>query len=122
MTGFLDETTGYRNQPHGFPQLTNNGVVAVAQGGTNGLITKILNYSATFDPASIAAGAFLATDFTVAGAAIGDMVLIGAGVDVVDLIVSATITAADTLTLTLYNPTASAIDLASSTWNAKVVG
>ena len=33
--GFLEDTTGYRNQPHGFPQLNKDAVVDIAQGGTN---------------------------------------------------------------------------------------
>lgn len=32
---FLEDTTGYRNQPHGFPQLNDDAVVDIAQGGTN---------------------------------------------------------------------------------------
>ena len=32
---FLEDTTGYRNQPHGFPQLNKDAVVDIAQGGTN---------------------------------------------------------------------------------------
>lgn len=156
MPGFNELTIGYRNQPNGFPQLTPQGVVAIAQGGTNaktavlalvalgidataaeintacdGILATALEINTIcdgvltnliyFNPASIAAGAYLATDFSITGAALGDQVLIGAAVDVVDLIVSATVTATNMITLVLYNPTSGAIDLASSTWKFKVI-
>lgn len=72
--------------------------------------------SETWDPGSIAASGYLAKDFTVLGAALGMVAQAGAGVDVTDLIVSATVTAANTVTVVLFNPTVGAIDLASSAW------
>uniref|UniRef100_A0A6H1ZZR4 Major tropism determinant N-terminal domain-containing protein n=1 Tax=viral metagenome TaxID=1070528 RepID=A0A6H1ZZR4_9ZZZZ len=76
---------------------------------------------ATWDPASIAASGYLAQDFVCPGAALGMVASVGAGVDVTDLVVSATVTAANTVTVTLFNPTVGAIDLASSTWNIMVI-
>jgi len=72
--------------------------------------------SAVWDPGSIAADAQVSNDFTVLGAALGMVANAGAGVDVVDLVVSVTVTAADVVTVVLSNATAGAIDLASSTW------
>lgn len=72
--------------------------------------------SATWDPASIAAGAEAATDITVTGVALGDIVLgASVGVDVTDLVLDAQVTAANTVTAVLANNTGGAVDLASST-------
>ena len=76
--------------------------------------------AATWNPGSIAASGYLAQDFTVIGATLGMSAQAGAGVDVTDLIVSATVTAANTVTVVLFNPTAGAIDLGSSTWGILV--
>ncbi len=81
----------------------------------------VINHSEVIDPASIAAGEELDTDLTVTGAALGDYAMVSIGVDVTGLIVSAQVTAADTVTVTLANATVGAIDLASSTWKAKVI-
>lgn len=72
--------------------------------------------SATWNPASILDGDEVATDITVVGVALGDIVL-GAsfGVDVTDLVLDAQVTAADTVTAVLANNTGGAVDLASST-------
>ena len=73
----------------------------------------------TWNPGSIAASGYLAVNITCPGAALGMVANAGAGVDVVDLIVSATVTVADVVTVVLFNPTGGAIDLASSTWNVE---
>jgi hypothetical protein len=82
---------------------------------------RVYNHSETFDPASIAAGAELSSDFTVTGAAVGDFVMVAPGVDLTDLNMSAFVSAADTVTVNLGNATVGAIDLASSTWKFKVI-
>jgi hypothetical protein len=81
----------------------------------------VLTGSAVWDPASLEDGDQESKGFTVTGAALGDFALVGAGVDVADLIVSCVVTAADTVTVTLANQTASAVDLASSTWQVMVL-
>lgn len=85
------------------------------------LFSAVLNGSATIDPASIAASATATTTITVTGAAVGDFVMVAPGVDLNGLIYSAYVSAADTVEIALYNPTAGAVDLASSTWKAKVL-
>jgi len=73
--------------------------------------------TATWDPASIAASAEESKDFVVLGAELGMVAMAGAGVDVVDMLVSATVTAQNVVTVVIANPTVDAVDLASSTWN-----
>lgn len=77
--------------------------------------------SVTNDFASIAAGAEAALDITVTGAALGDLAFASLGVDVTDLVVNATVTAADTVTVVLANNTGGAVDLASTTVRACVL-
>ena len=59
--------------------------------------------SATWDPGSIASGASESTDVTVSGAALGDFVLASFSLDVQDMILSAEVSAANTVTATLSN-------------------
>ena len=77
--------------------------------------------SDTWDPANLIDGAQESKDFTVTGAALGDAAFAGAGVDVVDLLVSCVVTAGNTVTVTLANETGGAVDLASSTWYVYVI-
>lgn len=79
------------------------------------LFSGILTGSATWDAASIADGDMESKDVTVTGAAIGDFVMASMGVDVVDLGVSAQVTATNVVTVTLLNNTGGAVDLASTT-------
>ena len=72
--------------------------------------------TATWNPASIAAAGYEAKDFSVFGAGFGMTAQAAAGVDVTDLMVSATVTAADVVTVVLFNPTGAPIDIGSSTW------
>jgi len=80
-----------------------------------------LNASATWNPGSLAADAQESKDFTVTGAALGDFAMAAMGVDVVDFLVSAQVTVADTVTVTIANATAGTIDLATSTCYVKVI-
>lgn len=84
------------------------------------LFMSVLNGSATLDPASIAASATATATITVTGAAVGNFVMVAPGVDLQGLIHSAYVSAADTVEVAIFNPTAGAIDLASSIWKAKV--
>jgi hypothetical protein len=75
------------------------------------------------DPASIAAqtGLTLST-ITVTGAALGDFVLVSSSSDISELTVNAYVSAADTVTIRLFNgKTSTAIDLGSSTWKVMVL-
>jgi hypothetical protein len=71
---------------------------------------------ATWNPGTISNGTFVAKDFTVLGATLGMSATAGAGVDVVDCLVSATVTAANTVTVVIQNETGGSVTLGSSTW------
>jgi hypothetical protein len=76
---------------------------------------------ATWNPGTINDGTFVARDFTVLGATLGMSATAGAGVDVVDCLVSATVTAANTVTVVIQNETGGSVTLASSTWYVSAV-
>jgi len=66
-----------------------------------------------FDPANAATGSgtFSATDVTVTGAALGDVVLASFNLDATDAVVTAAVTAANTVTVVVLNNTAGAVNL-----------
>lgn len=69
-----------------------------------------------FANAATGSGTFASVDITVPGVAIGDIVIgPSLGVDTVDAVVKGAVTAANTVTFTLLNNTAGAVDLASTT-------
>lgn len=84
-------------------------------------LAGILTGSATWDAASIADGDMESKDITVTGAALGDFVMVSLSIDNVDLTLSGTVTAANTVTATLANNTGGAVDLASCTVRAVVL-
>jgi len=71
--------------------------------------------SDTWDAASIADGDEEAKEVTVTGAALGDFAIASLSIDIVDLVLNAQVTAANTVTCILANNTGGAIDLASCT-------
>lgn len=77
--------------------------------------------SATWNPASIAGGAEAVVEVTVPGAVLGDFAFVSFDVDVADLVLSANVTAANTVTVSLANNTGGAVDLGSGTVRVKVV-
>ena len=76
---------------------------------------------ATWNPGSILDGNEEVVEVTVPGARLGDFAFASFSVDVADLVLSADVTAADTVTAILANNTGGAIDLASGTLRVKVV-
>lgn len=76
--------------------------------------------SATYDAPSIAASGTTTTAVTVTGAALGDLAVCSFGVSLGGLVATAYVSAADTVTVVLFNPTGAAIDLASTTLRARV--
>ena len=81
-----------------------------------GLFTDTWDVSCTLDSASIATVSTATDTVTVAGVALGDMVLgMSIGVDEAGLVRRAYVSAANTVTIVTYNPTASSVDLASTT-------
>jgi hypothetical protein len=69
-----------------------------------------------FGSAATGLGTFASANVTVPGVALGDIVMgVSIGVDTVDAVIGGAVTAANTVTLTVLNNTAGAVDLASST-------
>lgn len=81
-----------------------------------GLFSDTWAVTATLNAGSLVDGAGETDDITVPGVALGDMVL-GAslGVDLVGLIVSGYVSAADTVKFRIQNESGSTVDLASTT-------
>lgn len=76
------------------------------------LVTETVNFGA----AATGSGTFASVDVTVPNVALGDMLVgVSVGVDTVDAVIYGAVTAANTVTLTLLNNTAGAVDLASTT-------
>lgn len=65
--------------------------------------------------AATGSGTFASSDITIQGAALGDFVFVSMGIDTVDAVVAGAVTAADTVTVTLLNNTAGAVNLDSTT-------
>jgi hypothetical protein len=81
-----------------------------------GLFTDTWDVACTLDSASIATTATATDTVTVPGVALGDMVLgMSIGVSEAGLVRRAYISAANTVTIVTYNPTAGSVDLASTT-------
>jgi hypothetical protein len=86
-----------------------------------GLFTDTWDVTCTLDAASINAGATDTDTVTVPGVALGDMVLgFAHAVSEAGLIKRAYVSAANTVTIATYNPTASPVNLASTTLNIVV--
>src|SRR3990167_1198246 len=75
-------------------------------------VTETVN----FGNAATGSGTFASVDVTVPNVALGDIVMgISMGVDTVDAVIGGAVNSANTVTLTLLNNSAGAIDLASTT-------
>lgn len=80
-----------------------------------GLFSDTWAVAATLDSASIATTATATDTITVPGVALGDMVLgFSVGVSEAGLVRRAYVSAANTVTIVTYNPTAGSVDLAST--------
>jgi hypothetical protein len=80
----------------------------------------IYNGQKTFDPPSIAAAGTTTTTVTVTGAALGDFADASFSLSLAGLVVTAYVSAANTVTVVFFNPTGGAVDLASGTLRARV--
>lgn len=83
-----------------------------------GIFNEMWAVTETVDFANAATGpgTFASVDVTVPNVALGDIVMgVSAGVDTVDGVIAGAVTAANTVTLTLLNNSAGAINLASTT-------
>lgn len=86
----------------------------------NGLLQRLIG-SKTYDPGSIAAAGTTTTTVTVSGATLGDAFLPSFSLSLAGLQMTAYVSAADTVTVVLFNPTAGAVDLASGTLTVRKV-
>lgn len=84
------------------------------------LLSLTLAGSTTHDFGNLVDGAGESKDVTVTGAALGDYAVASLGVSAQGMIVSASVTAANTVTVRVQNETGGAIDLASTTVRALV--
>jgi hypothetical protein len=76
---------------------------------------SVIPFKLTADFASTVDGNEAAVDLTVAGAALGDIVLVAPGADIGDLVLSAEVTTAGVVTAVVANNTGGTIDPASQT-------
>jgi hypothetical protein len=110
----------------GTGKLTMLGCIGGAPGAIVSLPTILPPVSrwqgtATYDPASIAAGAAgAAQTMTVSGAALGDLVEASFSLDLQGIGINAWVSAANTVSYQFRNPTASPIDLGSGTVKCRV--
>lgn len=80
-----------------------------------------LTGTATYDPPNLGAGATTSTTVAVTSAALGNLALVSFSLDTQGVVFSGYVSAADTVTVRLVNPTAGGIDLGSGTLTAYVM-
>ena len=78
-------------------------------------VTKFAIASETKDWGSVSDGDEAAEEVTVTGAQLGDFAFASMSIDTTDITLTATVTAADTVTVILANNTGGSIDLGSGT-------
>lgn len=82
----------------------------------------ILTATHVWDPTNIIDGTGeTSVGITVTGAALGDFVLVGPPYSLQGMLMTAWVSAANTVTIRIQNETGSSIDLASGTWNIMVI-
>jgi hypothetical protein len=84
-------------------------------------VTKFAIASVTEDWGSVSDGDEEVQEVTVTGAQLGDFAFPSMSIDTTDITLTATVTAADTVTVVLANNTGGAIDLASATLYVMVI-
>lgn len=86
------------------------------------LLTNLLVSNVTFDPPSLATvtGA-LSSGLTVTGAALGDRVELFPPYSTQGVIAFGFVDSANTVKISLYNPTGATVDLGSGTWTIHVI-
>lgn len=86
------------------------------------LASVVINASAVVDIASLVDGAgATSASIPVAGAALGDFVLISCSLDLQGLLINAYVDAANSVKFRIQNETTGTIDLASATFKVRVV-
>jgi hypothetical protein len=84
------------------------------------LAPRLLEASTTYDPPSLAAGEGVTTTVTVPGAAIGDFARASFSTDLQGVILTAWVSAVDTVSVRFQNGTAGTVDLGSGTLRVRV--
>lgn len=103
----------------GYTRLTRGRVlIGGFNSGSGSDVKKVATGAVSLDPGSIATVTRGTVTFTLTGAAAGDAVIMVPPATLNDdlLFVGARVTAADTVTVYLYNPTAGAIDDGPLSW------
>lgn len=80
-----------------------------------------LRGSATYDPASLVDGSGVTTTVTVTGAVVGDLVIASFSNDLQGIVLTAYVSAANTVSVRFQNETTATIDLASGTLRVRVM-
>jgi len=102
------DTVTVTNPSGGSLDGTQVGIHSVAVGQTA--------FTETWNPSAIAAGSYEAQDVTVPGAAVGDFVMTSLTTILTnDMMISGHVSAADTVKVVLFNPTAGSINVGSGT-------
>jgi parallel beta-helix repeat protein len=120
--GFVEATSNAN-----FNVFTGNSVYSPAStafviAGANSILNNVpLFGSATFDPTSLADGAGETTTVTVTGAALGDFATVSFSVALSDVIMTAWVSAADTVSVRFQNESGGVRDISSGTLRARVV-
>lgn len=97
------------------------GTLTGTQIGIHSVAVGQVSFSETWDPASIAAAGYESEDVTVPGASVGDFVMATLSTMVTnDMMISGHVSAADTVKVILFNPTAGAINLDEGTLSVLV--
>jgi hypothetical protein len=84
------------------------------------LAPRLLEASTTYDPPSLAAGEGVTTSLTVAGAALGDFTWASFSTDLQGVILTAWVSAVDTVSVRFQNGTAGTVDLAIGALRVRV--
>ena len=71
--------------------------------------------SKTFNPANLTDGSGESTDVTATGAALGDFAIASFSLDTADILITATVTAANTVTVRFQNESTGTVNLGSGT-------
>ena len=84
------------------------------------IATRLLEASTTYDPPSIAADSGVTTTVTVTGAALDDYARASFSLDLQGIVLTAWVSAANTVSVRFQNGTAAALDIASGTLRVRV--
>ena len=98
-------------------QRITRGKALIGSGG----ITVVGDATATVNPAALAPDTGESLDVAVTNAALGDFVMIAAPYDLADVTANAYVSAAGTVTVSVWNTGSGTPNLASGTWKIKVL-